>query len=107
MGMPSSAVPWTREMVLALPDDGNRYELLDGELLVTPAPRPSHQFAVAALVGRLWSYLRENRIGQVGSAPQISSSKGDRLPSQMSSWSPWSGASRRGSGRTTGFPYLS
>src|SRR3972149_6826610 len=41
MGMPGTTTPpsWTREMVLALPDDGNRYELFDGELLVTPAPR--------------------------------------------------------------------
>ena len=27
---------WTREDVLALPDDGKRYELVDGELLVSP-----------------------------------------------------------------------
>lgn len=27
----------------SLPDDGNRYELLEGELLVTPAPRVVHQ----------------------------------------------------------------
>ncbi len=43
MVMPDAAGRWTREMVLALPDDGNRYELFDGELLVTPAtgaPQP-------------------------------------------------------------------
>lgn len=34
MGMPDVAKRWTREEVLALPDDGNRYELIDGELLV-------------------------------------------------------------------------
>ena len=43
MGMPNSSPPWTREMVLALPDDGNRYELFDGELLVTPSPSARHQ----------------------------------------------------------------
>ena len=36
MGMPNLAKTWTREEVLALPDDGNRYELVDGELLVSP-----------------------------------------------------------------------
>jgi Uma2 family endonuclease len=38
MPMPDRAKLWTREAVLALPDDGNRYELLDGELLVSPSP---------------------------------------------------------------------
>ncbi|HEX9755437.1 MAG TPA: hypothetical protein VGA42_07000 [Gemmatimonadales bacterium] len=47
MGMPDLARRWTREEVLALPDDGNRYELIDGELLVTPSPRPLHQLARA------------------------------------------------------------
>lgn len=37
----------------ALPDDGMRYELVDGMLLVTPAPRPIHQTAVLQLGSRL------------------------------------------------------
>lgn len=40
----------------ALPDDGMRYELVDGVLLVTPAPLPLHQFAVVEL-----SYLLRHR----------------------------------------------
>jgi Uma2 family endonuclease len=48
MGMPDLAKRWTRDEVLALPDDGNRYELVDGELLVSPSPRPIHQLAVSA-----------------------------------------------------------
>ncbi len=39
MGMPETIRRWTREEVLALPDDGNRYELVDGELLISPSPR--------------------------------------------------------------------
>jgi len=39
MGMPDVLRSWTREEVLALPDDGNRYELIEGELLVSPSPR--------------------------------------------------------------------
>ena len=31
------ATHWTIEMVHALPDDGKRYEVIDGELFVTPA----------------------------------------------------------------------
>ena len=38
MGM-AAPTYWTAEMVRQLPDDGNRYEVVYGELLVTPAPR--------------------------------------------------------------------
>ena len=34
---------WTVEDLAALPDDGLQYELADGVLLVSPAPRPRHQ----------------------------------------------------------------
>lgn len=40
------AGPWTREQRDALPDDGRRYELLDGVLIVSPAPAPRHQFTL-------------------------------------------------------------
>jgi hypothetical protein len=40
---------WTAEMVRALPDDGHRYEVVHGELLVTPAPRAPHQLVVQRL----------------------------------------------------------
>jgi len=33
---------WTPERVLALPEDGNRYEVIDGELLVTRTQRFDH-----------------------------------------------------------------
>lgn len=36
--MPAQQMNWTAEMARALPDDGKRYEVLDGELFVTPAP---------------------------------------------------------------------
>jgi len=39
MHMPQLQRRWTVQDVHALPDDGNRYEVIDGELLVTPAPR--------------------------------------------------------------------
>lgn len=37
---------WTVDDLAYLPDDGNRYELLNGELIVSPAPIPLHQDAV-------------------------------------------------------------
>jgi Uma2 family endonuclease len=41
--------PFTRADLDRMPDDGNRYELIDGLLIVSPAPRPLHQRAVARL----------------------------------------------------------
>ena len=38
MGMPEIAHVWTPDEVRALPEDGRRYEVVRGELLVTPAP---------------------------------------------------------------------
>ena len=41
--------PLTREDLEAMPDDGHRYELIDGALIVTPAPSRRHQRAVGHL----------------------------------------------------------
>src|SRR5438046_5611273 len=45
MAMPD-ATAWTVSMLEALPDDGQRYEIIDGVLYVTPAPRVRHQSVV-------------------------------------------------------------
>lgn len=50
------AAPLTRADLESLPDDGYRYELVDGVLLMSPSPRPVHQRAVA----RLMTALSEN-----------------------------------------------
>lgn len=50
--------PRTADELADLPDDGNRYELIDGELFVTPAPVRTHQRMVAALFRVLDSYAR-------------------------------------------------
>ena len=68
MGM---AVPiyYTADMVRALPDDGNRYEVVRGELLVTPAPRLWHQEISGRLYRALSSYLEREGVGHALQSP--------------------------------------
>ena len=54
LGLPSGAL-LTYEDLRDLPDDGRRYELLDGALIVTPAPGGRHQVIVGALYRLLWT----------------------------------------------------
>jgi len=68
MGM-AAPVYYTAEMVRALPDDGNRYETVHGELLVTPAPRAWHQQITVRLVHALSSYVERCPIGVVFGSP--------------------------------------
>jgi Uma2 family endonuclease len=57
--------PWTRADLDRLPDDGNRYEVIDGALLVTPPPSEVHQEIVAWLNARLVPYVAEENLGYV------------------------------------------
>ena len=57
MAMPAlPSTGWTVEMVHALPEDGKRYEVIDGELLVSPAPSLTHQRALRILMLLLAPY---------------------------------------------------
>ena len=69
MGMPQTIERWTAERVRALPDDGNRYEVVAGQLLVTPAPRFDHQEAVNELWRLLREYLDGTGIGHAVTSP--------------------------------------
>ncbi|HEX5387612.1 MAG TPA: Uma2 family endonuclease [Gemmatimonadales bacterium] len=60
---------YTADMVRALPDDGNRYEVVYGELLVSPAPRAWHQELAFRLAMAIHRYLETERIGHVMMAP--------------------------------------
>ncbi len=69
MGMPEAVRRWTREEVLALPDDGQRHELFDGELIVSPAPKYRHQDILLELVLRFGNYSRTHKIGKLLTSP--------------------------------------
>ena len=69
MGMPQMETRWTAELVRALPEDGKRYELVSGELVVTPAPAPLHQRLVTAMIHQMDAYLRRTGVGRLLTSP--------------------------------------
>ena len=79
MGMSAHDTHWTAEMVRALPDDGKRYEVLDGELHVSPSPTPLHQRAVRELVLLLHPFVSTNTLGEVMTSPADVEFSDDRL----------------------------
>jgi Uma2 family endonuclease len=69
MHMPKLERQWTVRDLQDLPDDGNRYEVIDGRLVVTPPPAWTHQEAVGALYRKLANYLDRERVGHAFIAP--------------------------------------
>jgi len=69
MGMAVKPLYYTADMVRALPDDGNRYETVYGELLVSPSPRPMHQVVLHRLTLALGNFPAAEPVGQLLSSP--------------------------------------
>jgi Uma2 family endonuclease len=69
MVMPAAHANWTVDMLDALPDDGQRYEIIDGELFVTPAPSDVHQLVGGAFYRRIDPYLRSGNVGRALYSP--------------------------------------
>jgi Uma2 family endonuclease len=67
--LPTRPVILTYDDYRHLPDDGRRYEILEGELHVTPAPTVFHQRISRNLGFILHSYVRSNKLGEVYFAP--------------------------------------
>jgi Uma2 family endonuclease len=63
MHMPTLKRRWTVDDLEELPNDGSRYEIIDGELFVTPAPTWAHQRAAALLWSLLAEYLKREPVG--------------------------------------------
>jgi Uma2 family endonuclease len=55
--------------IVARDGNGKRYELVDGELLVIPAPGPIHQRVSRRLQRQLEDYFHERNLGEVFDAP--------------------------------------
>jgi Uma2 family endonuclease len=67
--MPNLKRRWTVAERDELPDDGNRYEVIDGELFVTPAPSLLHQLAIARLHRLIADYLDREPVGHAVESP--------------------------------------
>lgn len=65
MHMATQLKRWTLEEVHSLPDDGNKYELVRGELFVTPAPTRDHEHILGVLTNVLVPYVIANNLGMV------------------------------------------
>lgn len=65
MGMALAVPRYTVDDLDRFPDDGNRYELLDGMLLVTPAPSQVHQVVATRIALTLGASLVPNGLAQV------------------------------------------
>jgi Uma2 family endonuclease len=71
MAMPLRAPRYTVAQVRAFPPDGQRYELLDGMLLVTPAPRNLHQVITTELTVLLHRELAAAGLARVVSPGEL------------------------------------
>lgn len=61
MGMPAAIrKEWTYEMLESLPNDGQRYEIIDGELRVSPSPKLPHQNVIWSLVVLIDAYVKSH-----------------------------------------------
>jgi Uma2 family endonuclease len=59
----------TYEDYCALPDDGLRYEIIEGALFAEPSPRPTHQEVAFRLATLLDAHVRTRGLGKVYIAP--------------------------------------
>jgi Uma2 family endonuclease len=69
MTSPNPAIKFTYQDYINTPDD-KRYELIDGELILAPAPRRDHQRVDMRLGWRLGRFVEENALGVAYSAPR-------------------------------------
>jgi len=60
---------WTYEDYLNLPDDGCRYEIIEGLLYMTNAPDIDHQFAVMEIAFQIKLFVNHHKLGYVLTAP--------------------------------------
>ncbi len=60
---------WTYEDYKRLPDDNWRYEVIEGELFMSPAPNTHHQRVIARLEFAMMKHVEAKKLGEVLHAP--------------------------------------
>lgn len=67
--MQTPTIIFTYDDYLTLPNDGKRYEIIDGDLHMTPAPIPEHQLIVWRLTTILTAFIDQQKWGKLFLAP--------------------------------------
>jgi len=67
----STTLRWTSADLEALPDNGKRYEIVDGELYMSKQPHWHHQFVCTQIVTLLNVWNKQTGAGQVNFAPGV------------------------------------
>jgi Uma2 family endonuclease len=62
---------WKSADLELLPDNGNRYEIIDGELIVTRAPHWNHQKVITNLIRSIGSWSNNTKLGEVVTTPGL------------------------------------
>lgn len=60
---------WTYKEYAAIPEDGHRYEVVDGVLYMAPSPSSNHQDIVLAIASYLRFYMKNTSLGKAYVAP--------------------------------------
>lgn len=69
MRIPEGKIVLTYDDYVEIPNDGKRYEILEGELSVTPAPNPRHQATSGNLFFLMTQHIKANGLGTLFHAP--------------------------------------
>lgn len=103
MHMANAKRRWTIDELHGLPEDGNKYELIKGQLFVTPAPSDNHETIGARLTRLIDPYVaakdlglvhRPRAIGRIGKDSEVEPDLMVRQP-QSGRRASWSGRRRR------------
>ena len=70
---PSALGSWRLDDLLALPEDGNRYEIIEGQIVVSPPPAPGHQRLLGDLEPLLRARLDAGRTTIAGAGLRVPS----------------------------------
>jgi len=83
MRMAQKTGAWTLAQLDRLPDDGNKYELVDGELFVTPTPSPAHEAVAGELIWILLPYVKAKELGRLFFARAVVQQQGSQVEPDM------------------------